>query len=181
MFKKYLLPLIAGTVFAAVIPSTKAVDTGTITFTGKIIPDTCNVKVNDAGADGTVMFKTLSQTSFGVDQQVGDRQPFKITVSDCDATTINKLNIKFTGTRIEGYGDQILATTAADTNLGVRIAPENTSNYIKFDGSASTLDKIVVQGQDAVFNYVAEVVQVGSVLPKTGDYSAQATYTLLYP
>lgn len=51
---------------------------------------------------------------------------------------------------------------------------------MKFDGSdpEAALNKTNVES--VVFNYKAEVIQVGSTLPTTGDYTAQATYTLLY-
>lgn len=179
MYKKHISTMFAGLLLATVATHALAVDTGTVTFTGKIIPDTCTVDVNGATTSGTVTFNPLSQTAFGADKKVGDSQSFAITVGACDSA-ISNLNIKFNGTRITGYDDEVLQASGNAKNLGVRLLPENSSNYIKFDGSdpESTTNK--PNSGSIVFNYTAEVIQVGSTLPTTGDYSAQATYTLMY-
>ncbi|EPJ3204317.1 type 1 fimbrial protein [Salmonella enterica subsp. enterica serovar Derby] len=179
MRKKVLASLIGGCALAGVVMPALAVDTGTVTFNGKIIPDSCVVDVNGTATNGTVTFNTLSQTAFGADKTVGDSQSFAITLTECDAAVQN-LNIKFDGTRVSGYDEEVLQPTGTATNLGVRMLPEGSSNYVKFDGSDpdETLNK--ANGDSVVFNYKAEVIQVGSVLPTAGDYTAEATYTLIY-
>ena len=179
MYKINISTLFAGCLLAAVVTPALAVDTGTVTFSGKIIPDSCTVDVNGATTSGTVTFNPLTQTAFGSDKKVGDAQHFAITVGACDAA-INKLNIKFNGTRITGYDDEVLQATGTAENLGVRLLPDSSSNYIKFDGSDPDVATDKTNSGSIVFNYTAEVIQVGSTLPTTGDYSAQATYTLIY-
>ncbi|HGW6106289.1 TPA: fimbrial protein [Citrobacter werkmanii] len=179
MRKKIIPSLFVISALAAFVSSAFATDTGTITFNGKILPDSCAVDVNGTATNGTVTFNPLSQTAFGEDKKVGDTQSFAITLTECDSAIAN-LNIKFDGTRIAGYDEEVLQATGAAKNLGVRMLPEGSSNYVKFDGSdpEATLNK--ANGESVVFNYKAEVIQVGSALPTTGDYTAQATYTLLY-
>lgn len=179
MCKKMLTSLLIGSALVGVAVPALAVDTGTVTFNGKIIPDSCVVDVNGSATNGTVTFNNLSQTAFGADKKVGDTQPFAITLTECDEA-IKNLNIKFDGTRIAGYDEEVLQATGTATNLGVRVKPENGANYVKFDGSEpdATLNK--ANGESVVFNYTAEVIQVGATLPTTGDYTAQATYTLVY-
>ncbi|WP_072570683.1 fimbrial protein [Enterobacter sp. SA187] len=181
MYKKYFLPLLAGALFTTSVSPVQATDTGTISFNGKIVADSCNVNVNGAVTNGIVTFRNLTQTSFGEDKKVGDSQPFKITVRNCD-TSISFINIKFSGDRIAGYDDEVLGTTGVANNVGIRMYPEYSSNtFIKFDGTEPpSAAKQNVQGMDVVFNYTAEVIQVGADLPTAGDYSAQATYTLVY-
>ena len=110
---------------------------------------------------------------------MGDSQPFAITLTGCDAA-INNLNIKFVGPRVSGYDEQVLQPTGVATNVGVRVLPEGSSNYVKFDGSDPEAALNKANGQSVVFNYKAEVIQVGSDLPTVGDYTTQATYTLIY-
>ncbi|WP_368893812.1 fimbrial protein [Kluyvera ascorbata] len=179
MCKKIITSLFVSSVFASVAAPAFAVDTGTVTFTGKILADSCVVDVNGTATTGTVTFNSLSQTAFGIDKQVGDSQSFAITLTDCDAA-INNLNIKFDGTRIAGYDDQVLAPTGQAKNVGVRVLPEGSSSYVKFDGSDPEAALNKANGQGVVFNYKAEVIQVGSDLPTVGDYTTQATYTLIY-
>lgn len=179
MCKKIITSLFVSSVLATVAAPALAADTGTVTFNGKIIPDTCVVDVNGTATNGTVTFNNLTQTAFGADKKVGDSQTFAITLTECDSAIAN-LNIKFDGTRVAGYDEEVLQATGTAANLGVRMLPEGSSNYVKFDGSEpdATLNK--ANGESVAFNYKAEVIQVGSVLPTTGDYTAQATYTLLY-
>lgn len=180
MFKKYLLPLCAGALFASTVSPVQATDTGTINFKGRIVADTCDVNVNGTATNGTVTFINLSQTAFGADKKVGDAQPFTITVKDCDSN-ISFLNIKFNGDRVTGYDEEVLQPTGTAANVGVRILPAGSPNYIKFDGTEPTFGaKQFIAGSDTVFNYTAEVIQVGSILPTAGDYNATAAYTLTY-
>lgn len=179
MCKKIIISLLVSSAMATVATSAFAVDTGTVTFNGKILPDSCVVDVNGTATNGTVTFNNLSQTAFGEDKKVGDTQSFAITLTECDAAIAN-LNIKFDGTRIAGYDDEVLQATGTAQNLGVRMLPEGSSNYVKFDGSDPEAALNKTNGESVVFNYKAEVIQVGSTLPTTGDYTAQATYTLLY-
>ncbi|EPQ6908886.1 fimbrial protein [Citrobacter freundii] len=179
MRKKIITSLFVSSVLATVAIPAFAVDTGTVTFNGKILSDSCKVDVNGSTTNGTVMFNNLSQTAFGADKKVGDTQSFAITLTECD-NSINNLNIKFDGTRIAGYDEEVLQTTGAAQNLGVRMLPDGSSNYVKFDGSDPEASLNKAYADSVVFNYKAEVIQVGSTLPTTGDYTAQATYTLIY-
>jgi major type 1 subunit fimbrin (pilin) len=180
MYKKYLLPLLAGALFTTSVSPVQATDTGTISFTGRIVADTCEVHVNGATTNGTVTFRNISQTAFGADKKVGDSQPFTITVRNCDSN-ISFLNIKFNGDRITGYDNEVLQTIGSATNVGIRILPAGSPNYIKFDGTEPlTASKQFLTGSDTVFNYTAEVIQVGSVSPTAGEYNATAAYTLTY-
>ena len=179
MCKKIIISLLVSSAMATVATSAFAVDTGTVTFNGKILPDSCVVDVNGTATNGTVTFNNLSQTAFGEDKKVGDTQSFAITLTECDAAVAN-LNIKFDGTRVAGYGEEVLQPTGTATNLGVRMLPEGSSDYVKFDGSEPDDSLNKANGESVVFNYKAEVIQVGSTLPTTGDYTAQATYTLIY-
>ena len=85
MCKKIIISLLVSSAMATVATSAFAVDTGTVTFNGKILPDSCVVDVNGTATNGTVTFNNLSQTAFGEDKKVGDTQSFAITLTECDA------------------------------------------------------------------------------------------------
>lgn len=179
MCKKILTDLFMGGMLAGIVAPALAVDTGSITFTGKIVPDSCVVDVNGAGGEGMVTFNQLSKTAFGADKKVGDSQSFAITITGCDEAVQN-LNIKFDGASIPGYNEEVLQPGGEAKNVGVRMLPEGSSNYVKFDGSEPDVALNKANVGNVIFNYKAEVIQVGSTAPTAGDYSAQATYTLLY-
>lgn len=180
MCKKILPGMIAAALLAGSAMPAFSVDTGTVTFNGKIIEDTCNVKVNGTDKDGTVTFSDLYASDFTGDDSVGDSQAFDIALTDCD-TSINNMNIKFEGSTVTGKGEEVLQTTGAATNVGVRLE-DWTSAAVKFDGSmpATGSDKSVFGTGAATFSYTAKVVQVGDEAPTKGDYTTQATYSLIY-
>jgi P pilus assembly protein, pilin FimA len=179
MSKKMLSRILISGVLAAAAAPVLAVDTGTITFNGKIVADTCAIDINGATTNSAITFNNLSQTSFGADKKVGDKQPLALTITKCDSA-IKNLNVTFAGTRISGYDDEVLEAAGTAKNLGVRLQPEGASTYVKFDGSVPDALTNKANGSSVVFNYTAEVIQVGADLPTVGDYSAQATYTLIY-
>lgn len=67
--QKILTSLFVSSVLAGAAMPALAVDTGTVTFNGKIIPDSCAVDVNGTSTNGTVTFNNLSQTAFGADKK----------------------------------------------------------------------------------------------------------------
>ncbi|CDL37475.1 hypothetical protein [Citrobacter freundii] len=56
MCKKIIISLLVSSAMATVATSAFAVDTGTVTFNGKILPDSCVVDVNGTATNGTVTF-----------------------------------------------------------------------------------------------------------------------------
>ena len=59
MCKKIIISLLVSSAMATVATSAFAVDTGTVTFNGKILPDSCVVDVNGTATNGTVTFLKL--------------------------------------------------------------------------------------------------------------------------
>ncbi|HGY3716064.1 TPA: fimbrial protein [Citrobacter gillenii] len=157
-----------------------AVDSGTVTFNGKIIEDTCNVTVNGDATNGTVNFSDLHPSVFSIDNSVGESQSFDIALKDCDKN-VDNMNIKFKGTTISGKSEEVLQPSGDATHVGIRLK-DWTGAAVKFDDSepVTASNKAIKDTGAATFTYTADVVQVGDVLPTAGDYTAQATYTLLY-
>lgn len=180
MCKKKLSAWFLGLFAFSVVPSVFAVDTGTVTFTGKIIEDTCDVNVNNMGTNGTVTFSDLYPSAFGGDDAEGESQPFDIALTGCD-TNIANINIKFDGTRVTGKGEEVLQTTGTATNVGIRLVDWSNA-AVKFDGSEPLTgsDKQLGAAGETTFSYTAKVVQVGDDAPTAGLYSAEATYSLIY-
>jgi len=182
MCKKYLSSLVLGALVAASASSAFAVDTGTVTFNGKIVPDTCSIDVNGTDTNGEVNFLTVSTSAFQhTDGGVGDTQNFDIKLTGCPAA---KLNLKFQGDRVSGSSDEVLTTTGTASHVGVRMYQADGTTAVKFDNSepAASSDQTGDGAPDSTytFSYVAKAVQVGSVDPTEGDYTAMATYTVVY-
>lgn len=180
MCKKKLSAWFIGLFAFSVVPSVFAVDTGTVTFTGKIIEDTCDVNVNNMGANGTVTFSDLYPSAFGADDAEGESQAFDIALTGCD-TNISNINIKFDGTRVANKGEEVLQATGSATNVGIRLLDWSNA-AVKFDGSEPLTgsDKQLGTTGETTFSYTAKVVQVGDAAPTAGTYTAEATYSLIY-
>lgn len=180
MRKKSLSALVIGIALTGIISPAGATDTGTVTFNGKIIEDTCNVDVNGQATDGTVTFSDLYPSAFSIDDSTGESQTFDIALTDCDQN-IDNMNIKFKGTTVAGKSEEVLQATGDATNVGIRLN-DWTGTVVKFDDSEplAASNKSVKGTGAATFTYTAKVVQVGDAVPTAGDYTAQATYTLLY-
>jgi major type 1 subunit fimbrin (pilin) len=120
--KKTLLSalLIAGFGVAAFAPqSALAASTGTISFTGRVLADTCAIAVN-GGA--TVVLPNVSTLAFGgaSGNVAGTTAPFTIALSGCD-TNIIKANMAFTGGNIDTTTGNLKNTTTGGSNVQIQL------------------------------------------------------------
>lgn len=188
--KKRVLAICMATSLTALICSNaQAVDSGTITFNGLILADSCAIDVNDSGSStATVKMPGTYITDYTGPDTVGAEQSFTIKVSGCDILA-NQIALNFAGTTdARGAANEVLQTTGTATNVGIRLADTT--------GGRSTADgKIVFNTANAfwqdnnnklatptenVFNYTAQTVQVGDDAPTTGTYAATATFKVAY-
>ena len=180
MCKIKLSALLTSSLIIGVALPAFAADTGTVTFTGKIINDTCNVSVNNLGTNGTVTFSDLYPSAFGNDDDAGESQVFDIALSGCDSN-ISNINIKFNGTTVASKNEEVLKATGTAGNVGIRLL-NWADAAVKFDGTEpdAASNKTLNTSGDTTFSYTAKVVQVGDDIPTAGSYSAEATYSLIY-
>lgn len=61
-------------------------DTGTITINGALKSPTCDAKVNNGAADGTVTLPTVATSLLASAAQVAGNTPFTINLTGCDPT-----------------------------------------------------------------------------------------------
>lgn len=187
--KKYcIVSLLAGSIVAALSVPAMASDSGTVNFSGKIVADTCEVNVDDSGSTtSTVTFADTYPSDYGTDGAVGTSKDFKIEVSKCDPLVAN-LNLKFTGTTTDASYLRLqndLSGEGNATNVGITVTNNNGSKGdVMFDGSVPDSGTDVANDPaglaPSVFNYTANVIQVGGTVPTSGRYSASATFEVMY-
>lgn len=189
MSKGIVGSLLVGSVVAALsMPVFAGDDSGKVNFTGRILADTCEINVDDSGNnEGTVTFADTYPSDYSGDGTVGTSKAFKIEVTKCDPL-IAKLNLRFNGTTSDSESLRLvndLSGAGSATNVGISVKNENgTTSNVKFDGSDPDSGTDVANdaaGEAAsVFNYTANVIQVGDYLPTAGKYSASASFEVVY-
>lgn len=188
MKKMSVASLLSVCIVAALSMPVMASDSGTVNFAGKIVADTCEVNVDDSGATvSTVTFADTYPSDYGIDGKVGASKDFKIEVSKCDPLVAN-LNLKFSGSTTDaGYKrlQNDLTGEGNATNVGITVSNNNGSKGdVLFDGSVPDSGTDVVNDPDgltaSVFNYTANVIQVGDTVPTAGHYAASATFEVMY-
>ncbi|EHW1223630.1 TPA: type 1 fimbrial protein [Escherichia coli] len=187
MNKKLLSLLVSGSFIAAVSTSVFAADTGVVNFNGKIVADTCEINVNDSNSTtGIVTFADTYSADYSGDGTVGTSKDFKIELIKCDPL-VTKLNLTFSGTTTDtGFLrlENSETATGSATNVGITVTNKNGgTNNVKFDGSVPDVSTDVDNAGDStptIFNYTANVIQVGNNAPTAGKYASSATFEVFY-
>ncbi|MDI3425133.1 fimbrial protein [Enterobacter sp. V87_3] len=165
-----------------------ASDSGTVNFAGKIVADTCVVNVDDSNSTvSTVTFADTYPSDYGSDGKVGTSKNFKISVSGCDPL-VSKLNLKFSGTTTDAAYKRLqndLTGAGNATHVGITVTNNNGGKSdVLFNGSVPDGTTDVTNDPEgtaaSVFNYTANVIQVGDTVPTAGHYSASATFEVMY-
>ncbi|MDU2938676.1 MAG: fimbrial protein [Enterobacteriaceae bacterium] len=188
MSNKVIVSLIAGQFALALALPALADESGKVNFSGKIVADTCEINVDDSGTDeSTVTFADTFPSDYSGDGSVGTTKAFKISLQKCDPLVAN-LNLKFTGTTTDTEFKRLkndLTGPGNATNVGITVKNENgATGDVLFNGAIPESTTDVANDPtgttSSVFNYTASVIQVGDTAPTAGQYSASATFDVIY-
>lgn len=188
MKKVVICSLVVGSVIATLSMPASAADSGKVNFSGKIVADTCEINVDDSGADtSTVTFDDTYPSDYSGDGSIGTSKAFKIELTKCDPL-VAKLNLKFTGATTDSGYKRLQNDLSGDgnaSNVGITVTNNNGSGGdVLFNGSTPDSNTDVANDPTgataSVFNYTANVIQVGDTLPTAGKYSASATFEVVY-
>ncbi|MFC5580589.1 fimbrial protein [Rhodanobacter terrae] len=166
--------LIAGFGIAAFAPQTARAD-GTITFTGKVVANTCSFNVNSSGsANGTVALPVAFTSALAASGAVTGKTPFTIVVSGCDSklTSVQEL---FSGSNLMADGN--LQNTAATNNVEVQLLNGTTNSPINLNTGANS-PVGTLSGGGVTLNYAAQYYATG--VSTSGLVNTSVTYTTSY-
>lgn len=134
---KIIISLLVSSAMATVATSAFAVDTGTVTFNGKILPDSCVVDVNGTATNGTVTFNNLSQTAFGEDKK---------------SATRNLLRLR--------WQNVMLRLPTSISNLMGRVLPDTTMKSCRRQGLRRTSGYVCfLKGAATTWNLMAQILK----------------------
>lgn len=188
MNKNISVSLFAASFLMAASYPLYAADTGTVNFAGRIVADTCEINVNSTGSNtDTVTFADTYPSDYTTDGSIGTSKDFTIGLTKCDPLITN-LNLMFTGTTTDAGQLRLqnsLSGAGKATNVGITVTNKNGgSTDVKFDGSVpdTSTDKQNdnTGATETVFNYTANVIQVGAAVPTSGQYAASASFEVYY-
>lgn len=175
----------------ALAPAAQALQSpsGTITFSGKVVGNTCVIQVtgtNSAGsasvaggaATGTVTLPTVYTTAFSGAGTVAGATPFSISLTGCDSsfTTAQTLwqpgsNLSSTGGRLKTGNStvdvQLLNSSNTAMDLSQTTAGGQSSTAANFSGGAATL------------NYSAQYYANNATVT-AGAVSTSTQFTVIY-
>ncbi|MDM1019188.1 fimbrial protein [Acinetobacter sp. VNK23] len=109
---------------------------GTITFTGQVVQDTCTVAVNGSGAN--VVLPTVQASAFSTAGTTAGNTPFTVNVTGCgSAVDTRGIKLTLSSTDFDATNNNLLentATSGAATNVGIQI-DETAVGDIAFAGA----------------------------------------------
>lgn len=157
----------------------RAVD-GTITFTGKVVANTCVFKVNGGSSSNTVVLPVVFTTALGTAGNVAGNTAFTIAASGCD-TNLASVQAYFSSANVDGTTGN-LKNTGTATNVQVQLLNGTTSTVMPLNAGTATAQNSPVgtlSSGAATMNYSAQYIAVGGAAT-AGLVNTSVAYTINY-
>lgn len=170
--------LIACFSIAALAPQiAHAAPDGTITFTGKVVNQTCVFKVNGGGASNTVVLPVVFASALTTAGSVAGNTPFTIGVTGCD-TNLTSVQALFSGLNIQPSGN--LGGAGNPVNVQVQLLNGATPmNLSAATASAQSSPTGTLASGATTLSYAAQYIAVGGAAG-TGLVNTSVAYTMTY-
>lgn len=152
---------------------------GKITFNGEITQGACSVEQKDDEGQ-VVRLDTVRASLFTAkDQAANARQPFNITLTDCDTSVYKTVSVSFTG-QSDSVSPNLLANNAgsgAATNVGLQIyGPDNAPMTL---GVTQSAPQTLADGQSAVIPFSVDYISTAAAVT-AGAVQSVANFMLTY-
>jgi len=153
---------------------------GTITFTGKVIDQTCKVDVGGGKKDLTVELPDVSKSQLATKGDTAGMTPFKLFVSECRASNADiAVNTVFSGAaltdnqNLKNLGDAVNVEIQLLKGVGTRNQAIALTPVTKVDGL-----KVPAGQQTVEYDFAAQYYAAGAVEP--GSVKAIINYDITY-
>ncbi|WP_426318478.1 fimbrial protein [Pseudoduganella sp. R-43] len=174
--------LIVGALLAAasIVPAVSHAADGTITFTGKVLAQSC--KVNTGKGDLTVALPSAVAGSLATAGQRAGRVPFTLSLTECDDQA-GKVSALFVPGALDANSGKLknnLTGKDAATNVGIALLNSDGKdmNLAAVTPADQGSSAATVSGKKAELKYFAEYAALGAATP--GAVTSTATYTIQY-
>lgn len=191
--KKILL--VASIASAMSLANVASADTGgTITFTGKISDQTCQVVLNGgSSATGTVKLPTVPKSTLGATGDTAGDTPFTLDLSGCTSAATafgvtayfpdNSTNIDTTTSTLKNLETGVTAAT----NVGLQLLHEavaGTKTVVPLGKAISDVGykytSVAANATTASMRYIVQYKNIGAAAAGAGLVKGVAVYELAY-
>lgn len=151
----------------------------TITFLGEVSDQTCEVAINGATANPTVLLPTVSTADLAAAGSVAGETPFTLSVSGCTINATQALPIKtvFVGNSVTVAGN--LGNTGSATNVSLQILDAVGGNAVDLTGVA-TVDGLNVAAGDSTASHDFAVQYYSDGAATAGTVVSSVQYAISY-
>lgn len=157
----------------------RAVD-GTITFTGKVVANTCKFHVNGGGSSNTVVLPVVFTSALTTAGNVAGNTAFTISATNCDPL-LTSVQAYFNGPHVDGTTGNLINTGTA-ANVQVQLLNGTTSTVMPLNGTTATTQNspvgTVSSTGAATMNYSAQYYATGAAT--AGLVNTSVDYTINY-
>jgi major type 1 subunit fimbrin (pilin) len=163
IFMKKLV--IAASIVAALgsLSAAQAASTGTITFNGKLTANTCEVFIDGAAADATVVLPTVGINTLTTAGDTTGRTDFNMMLNDCEDSLRTASAFFQAGSSVDALTGRLNNMTGTATNVQLQLR----------DGSSSSQAVIAAGNTNQTLNTTYVDVSSGSAnLPYSIEYYA---------
>lgn len=157
------------------------IDKGKIQFNGEVIASTCDTKLNDVSADGTVPLDHVSTTGIAGVGTTAVPTPFTISVSGCsdDKAIIGVTFAPATGAPHSNGNLANEDTATTPTKVSLQLVDAGTGATINLNGDQSKGSKFTLVSGAGSLTYKVQYYS-NDAAPTVGKVTANATYQLAY-
>ena len=184
MSKRLLSAALIAGLGMAFVPGANAAD-GTITITGKIMSQSCSVKINGGAASDTVILPAIAKDAFAADGDTAGDTKFTIDLSGCD-TQFSSLNAAavFDATgHVDATTHNLLtdAGVGAATGIQIQLTDDLGTSPIDLtgtDAASQNSPSVDVHSGTGTLKYQARYYSKGVV--GAGTVNTTVAYTIAY-
>ncbi|MBW4204106.1 type 1 fimbrial protein [Enterobacter cloacae subsp. cloacae] len=154
-------------------------NTGTITFTGELTANTCNVSVDGGAASSTVTLPTVAAGVLDASGKSAGDTAFTLALSGCTGTLQTASAFFEAGAGVNTDGR--LVNTGTAKNVDIQLLDGSKSNGVINAGSAAQVASagyVDVSGGSATLPYTARYYATGAT--EAGTVASSVTYNIQY-
>ncbi|MEJ6498281.1 fimbrial protein [Pseudoalteromonas lipolytica] len=163
-------------IFAATTFSAAHASDGTITFTGRIVDNTCTIS-NPSGSDFAVNLPSVSRNTLSESGSVAGRTPFTINLSNCSSGNVS--TYFESGSTVDFDTGRLVNQTSPESNVQLQLSNSNGEVIALHQPQENSQKVLLQEGEEsAQLHYYAEYYSTGSAKP--GEFFSTLNYTIKY-
>ena len=164
---------------AAASATVAMADTGTITFNGLVVADTCTTTLTGGASATAVTLPTVPTTALAVAGNTAGQTPFSLSVTGCGAAAATSgIRYTLTPSAYHTNNNSLLDNTGTAANVGVEILEGATA--IAFAGAPKQTSTVTLTSGAGSVSLAARYRATGPTPATAGTVTSALGWTLVY-